>query len=168
MVILKSDFMNKLKQILLILLIPLLASSCKDEEFTMQRQPYYGNELRMNGYYYKYDHVRNCTLIRFFYRNGVCLSTPSYNGENLSVIEQELLKQYDIIRNNKMSWGIFKISKYQIEVEEWTTSVGGSLPVFRWQGSILNDTTYREEYSGEIYHFRQFSPKPDSTNKWIK
>jgi hypothetical protein len=163
--------MNKLKHISLILLIPLLVLSCKDEEFTMQRQPYSGNELRVDGYYYKYYYSNDgiwYTIVHFFYRNGIYLSAMAYSGTDLSVVEQEMLERYDIIRNDKIGWGVFNIYDNKMNVEVWSTSVGGGLPVFRWHALIENDTTFKVEYSGEVYHFRQFSPKPDSTNKWIK
>jgi len=45
------------------------------------------------------------------------------------------------------------------------------------EGIILNDTTFQiTKYTSgsnvsernEVYHFREFHPKPDSTNKYIK
>lgn len=53
------------------------------------------------------------------------------------------------------------------------------LPVFTKKGEILNDSTFIinevYEYDGKIlskenklYHFYKYSPKPDSTNKYIK
>lgn len=52
-------------------------------------------------------------------------------------------------------------------------------PVYTKRGSILNDSTFVIKTVSEFdrkktlpenttYHFRQFSPKPDSTNKFIE
>jgi hypothetical protein len=62
------------------------------------------------------------------------------------------------------------------------SSSGGQRLVYTNIGVILNDTTFqltesyrlkkgeKTEYQilDEIYHFRQYSPKPDSTNDFIK
>jgi hypothetical protein len=132
----------------------------------MQKQFYRGKELQIDGYYYYQQD--NTTKIKFFYRNGVILSGISCNSLDLNTVEQEMLNQYNSFHKNKIGWGIFQIIDNKINIEVWTTSVGGGLPIFRWYALIENDTTFRVEYSGEVYHFRQFFPKPDSTNQWIK
>ena len=61
----------------------------------------------------------------------------------------------------------------------WYSPSGGGTPAYVREGKILNDTTfhittsYRSNGSerhekDEVYHFRQFYPKPDSTNNFIK
>ena len=63
--------------------------------------------------------------------------------------------------------------------EKWYPNSPGQPKVYIREGKILNDTTfhitasYRPDGSerrekDEIYHFKQFSPKPDSTNNFVK
>ena len=53
------------------------------------------------------------------------------------------------------------------------------MPVYLDKGEIQNDSTFlitksirsktgEEKELNEIYHFKQFSPKPDSTNVFVK
>jgi hypothetical protein len=89
-----------------------------------------------------------------------------------------MIALYDNLRKDKVGWGVFLIKGNNIECEVWSTSVGGGLPVGRGEGIILNDTTFcivksinirdgKEFPHNDIYHFRKFSPKPDSTNNFI-
>lgn len=66
-----------------------------------------------------------------------------------------------------------------IKIEQWYPGVGGPHPVRIKTGTVLNDTTFRLTEStnqkgrdrktiDQTYHFRQFGPKPDSTNRFIK
>ena len=64
-----------------------------------------------------------------------------------------------------------------IKIEKWVTGNGGFSTTSLKDGKILNDTTlilYNNSRVGAIdtianvYHFKQFSPKPDSTNSFIK
>ncbi|MDR2586191.1 MAG: hypothetical protein LBC84_08250 [Prevotellaceae bacterium] len=154
-----------------------LFSSCDklfpDEKLTLQRRDYVGNELRTDGYYYSHwasynSLFDNNTAIMFFYRNGVVLNALSYDGINLERIENEMVLYYDIIQKYKSGWGVFIIDKDIIMCEQWSTSAGGGLPVYRRNGRIENETTFTFNNIHETWHFKQFSPKPDSTNSFIK
>jgi hypothetical protein len=146
-----------------------------DEKLTIQRVDYTGNELRTDGYYYYQD--ANYTVVEFLYRNSIILSARAYSFHDLNIVEKKMLERYNEIRADKIGWGVFRISGKTIEYEMWDTSVGGGLPILKCIGIIDNDTTFRiiqcielgkKFEKNEVYHFRQFSPKPDSTNKWIK
>lgn len=76
-------------------------------------------------------------------------------------------------------WGLFVIDNQTIKFERYYPSDDITRWTYIREGIILNDTTflittsYRSDGSdfsikNEIYHFRQFSPKPDSTNNFIK
>ena len=153
----------------------LLLSSCKDDELTLQRMPYDGDELRLDGYY----HRKNPNLeIYFFYSNGIV----RYGGGgylSFEEVEYHILNNQIVFGNSKTDWGIFFINGKTIKFERWYPSSGGGVPTYVREGIILNDTTFhitvsyrsdgkerREE--NEMYYFRQFSPKPDSTNNFIK
>ena len=88
-------------------------------------------------------------------------------------------KYYERIKNNKEYWGIFQIDGKKITTQKWFESSGGPLWALTSSGEILNDTTFRLTESVRIdgterraidvtYHFRAFSPKPDSTCPFIQ
>jgi hypothetical protein len=145
-----------------------------DDVLSIVRQDYQGNELRMNGYYYHEITKEEGTLYRRYalYRNGII----RYLGAN---------SDPDPIRfqngQHKTLWGVFQIKGKNIKYERWYPSSGGPLQSYVLSGIILNDTTFRitesyrmqkgikteESKENETYHFRKFSPKPDSTNRFI-
>jgi len=156
----------------LLLFLLFFLQNCKDEDLSLPRVPFTGNDVRTNGYYYCYwksnnSSVMDYTTVFFLYRNGIILSAGSFESINLNVVENELLGRYNLLVKNKIGWGVFWVAGNVIEYEQWTTSVGGGLPIFKNRYNIENDTTLINPY-GRVYHFRQFSPKPDSTNTFIK
>jgi hypothetical protein len=152
-----------------------------DAKLSMQRKDYNGNELRIDGYYFREDNTSSRMIIYLLYNNGVLL----YGGAPL-ISEIEKRKQefasgewHNTRKNDKAAWGIFCIDGKNIRIEKWEPSTGIGLPVYIREGNILNDTTihitigYSSDGSdrrklNEVYHFREFSPKPDSTNVYIK
>ncbi len=68
-----------MKKILLFLFFINLCSCqlIKDEEFSFRRQPYYGQDIKIEGYYklmngeYPEMRIDNDTSILFFYDNGI-------------------------------------------------------------------------------------------------
>jgi len=149
-----------------------------DEKLTLQRMDYDGNELRPDGYYY-YFTKNNNTVVYFLYKNGIILCAHSYSSQDLNIVEEEMVKIYPEIRKQKDGWGVFLINNNKIEYEIWNASTGSCLPTIKRIGFIENDTTFRitETYYSDskktdnneiVYHFKQFSPKPDSTNVYIK
>ena len=160
-----------------ILCFSFLFSCCnklfKDEELSQQRVPYTGNEIRTDGYYYYYwasqdSPVDDYTAVFFLYRNGVFLVGQSYKSINLDTVEKKMLDRYELLVQKKVGWGVFIITNDKLDFEHWYSAAGG-LPVAKSLYYIENDTTLRSPYE-QIYHFKQFSPKPDSSAayKWIK
>lgn len=172
----------------LILIIGLLVfATCKldkenIEDLTIPLQSYNGNELKTNGYYYRIsqDNMGNTAYeIYFLYRNGVLL----YGGFPLlsELSESELSYAdgtYHAQVKNKTNWGRYDINGNQIRLEKWFPSSGGAAPVYMHSGTIINDTLFHLTVSREShgnhsvkplnyhYHFKAFSPKPDSTNSY--
>lgn len=180
----KKNMYRQQRLTLILALVVLFMGGCKkwlkDEELTLNRQPYNSNELKIDGYYY-YLENRKIWKTYFFYRNGTL-----HYGIASDTLDNDLVK-YDawfasdyysnIIKTDHNRWGLFQIHDDSIVLERWSIQEGGD-PVLRVSGHILNDTTFvmtRSEYpySGEVYqhdltyHFHQFSPKPDSTNTFI-
>jgi hypothetical protein len=152
-----------------------------DGKLSMQRKDYIGKELRTDGYYFREDSTSSRLIIYFLFNNGILL----YGGTpKISEIEQ---REHEFANgewhhskiNDKASWGIFYIEGKSIKIEKWEPSTGIGLPIYIREGSILNDTTFHITFGyssdgsnkremNEIYHFKQFDNKPDSTNVYIK
>jgi hypothetical protein len=156
--------------------IMLLFYACKDEELLLSKIPYLGNELKIDGYYYKQSsaHFR----IFFFYMDGIMTDYVDLSSTDLQQVDDKIPFIYEEIKDDKLRWGVFVINGDIIQYSGWGTSVGGGLPAGKCIGTIENDTTFcitksinsdgREFERNDVYHFRQFSPKPDSTNNFIK
>jgi hypothetical protein len=174
-----------MKTMILIILIGCLfigLSCCStlfpDEKLTLQRIDYNGNELRTDGYYYCYFAETGITVVIFLYKNGIILSPYASSTQDLGFIEQEMVKYYG--KYHKTDWGVFVIDSDAIQYERWTESPSGvTACVYRKKGYIENDITFHiteSYYSGrnetkqidEVWHFKQFENKPDSTNNYIK
>lgn len=171
---------NKYKLLLIIGIIAFFSACRKlfnDEKLSMQRVDYNGNELMTNGYYYTMNKDPMCII--FLFRNGIFTDGFCFKPSELDQQEEEFRNGtfYNYIKDNKLHWGVFRITSNIIEFEGWYATGGGPFATYRLTGEILNDTTFhlikrwlydQEESYDETYHFRQFSPKPDSTNNFIK
>ena len=175
-----------MKTLFLLSILILLNSSCcllecteEDDPLYLKRMEYSGNDIKLNGYYYQIG--TKVSNAYFFYRNGVIINIGGVR-DNLPEYDEHIIDvmNYGYYKNQKACWGVFIIDNDKILLERWQP-----LQPFRayiQQGEILNDTTFRltkryrmvnEEKTDEmeinsIYHFREFSPKPDSTNVFIK
>ena len=174
----------------LLIALPFILLSCKDffikdKEFSMKTIPYTGDELKINGYYYK-ECDNKYSQVFVFYANGV-----QYGGNGVTTsteIENRLLNPdfNKIYKDLQQYWGPFEINSNDLKFEfydifgnNWHTCIAHC--------KILNDTTFNVEkitfsktgkevnvnmegtsscFLGEFY-FKQFYPKPDSTNNFI-
>jgi hypothetical protein len=148
----------------------------------LNRFDYNSEELSIQGYYYTKADDGKIQPQFIFYRNGVIkqLGGTSYNEADLLEAEASWLEieSINFSRNKRINWGIFHIFNDQIVLEIWSSSKGGAPPLYRRQGSILNDSTFIltsyescEGYSGEgedTYYFKNLAVKPDSTNTVIE
>lgn len=164
----------------------LLFSSCenflkwKPAKLQLEKLNYTGNELRIDGYYY--EEIENPEVglysqAYFFYHDGVVLNTAgTYIDSEYQVIDS-FSNSY-----RRSHWGLFNIDNNIIKIEHWAVHELNGWPTYIREGEILNDTTFtitesyrlkrgkkkdREEVNW-VYHFKQFSPKPDSTNNFVK
>ena len=152
-----------------------------DEALTLKKIPYSSNQLRINGYYFQ-EKDDNIFTIYFFYDDGTIL----YGGGSFPLNEiEDYESQFkspewiSSVKASKIRWGVFQITDNKISFEKWYPSSGGPAPVYIRSGEILNDTTFLITKSirsktgeakdlNEVYHFKEFSPKPDSTNNFVK
>ena len=152
------------------------------DKLSLERKDYFGDELKISGYYYRKYSTDNTYryVIYFFYNNGVLFHAGTIFEENLSKKEEEFKNGvfYNNTKNTRFRWGIYTISENKIKFERWYP--GEAQKAFVSEGTILNDTTfhitksYRNQNGekteirpkDEVYHFKKFSTKPDSTNKY--
>jgi hypothetical protein len=170
---------NNMKQLFNVLLSILILGACRKDKFS-KLSSYNGNGLKINGYYYNENN--NFYTIYFFYRNGVDINISLKDKYSLSEIDENINNIINInsLPNSPSYWGTFIVDQSKIEIEKRVASE--TLPVYTNRGTIINDTTFiltesyrlkrgkKKDHStiNETYHFRAFSPKPDSTNKYVK
>jgi hypothetical protein len=167
---------------LIFLLFILLFSGCInfDDELTITKTPFNGDNLKTNGYYYNIWRVKEETFveINFLYRDGVLLHGGSDDSTSFSNLEKVYLDgiYYDNAKIRKYCWGSFVVEEDSIFIERWYPP--SPYWAYRQSGIILNDSTYKltkiirvdgteESEINRVFHFKQFSPKPDSTNNFI-
>lgn len=163
----------------LFILISLL--SCEkvfdDTELSMKRTNYDGTELRTDGYYFYQKADKFHPL--FISRNGVFIRGYTYELSSADQVEESFKNGvfYENIKNDKTRWGVFNITEKAIEFEGWAPNGGLKHTTSIEYGEIIDDTTFciykehiygNDEERNSLYHFKQFSPKPDSTNSFIK
>lgn len=173
--------------IIAVLLLTILGckkdSLFKDDELTITRHDYNTSQLKIDGYYYQEKDGEFYSLY-CFYRNGII----QYLGGGYTIAELKELEEriksgiFDNYEKTKGYWGVFHIDQNQIQFERWYPSSPGKWTAFIREGKILNDTTFmitvsyrmrknkrtEESVKSETYRFKKFSPKPDSTNSFIK
>ena len=157
-----------------IVLFLVLVCSCRrtlpDEEFTMERTPYTGKEIRLDGCYISNPDERHkyCEY-DFFYSNGVFFGF----GDFLNISNITQFTEIDSKRQKKGYWGIYQVKNNSIILQTWTMrDVDTQFIVQNRSYKIINDSLLFCDIlnDGDInyFHFQKFTPKPDSTNVFIK
>ncbi len=154
------------------------------DEFTLKKQNYTGNELRIDGYYYR-EFESDCQSLKiyFLYRNGIILRGGNPCIDEIGIRENEFSngEWSKYVEEDEISWGVFVIENDTIKFERYNPPSGpGYLHSLVREGPIINDTTFRiirlywfkdgEKIiteTDDLYHFKKFAPKPDSTNNFI-
>ena len=175
-----------MKKILLSIMIVLLSQTqCyrgDDDLLSIQLTPYTGNQLQIDGYYYQigYDD-QTIFSAYFFYKNGVLIYCGGAEP-SLEEMDNYIKKFFINSKHNKYmkyDCGLFLIEGNNIKFDRWYPSEK-PYKAFVREGVIINDTTFHITKSyhsagiteprdrDEMYYFRSFSPKPDSTNVIIK
>ncbi len=158
---------------------------CRTAKILTPRVNNLTNTINLQGYYYyevKDSLNKDRVLIYFLYSNGVLLFCGSVEkkdfGQMEKYINHEFLSKY-VFSNDISAWGVYKIDGNEILKEQWYPfDFAAGVPTYISKGEIMNDTTFvLKKISrpngkdltliNETYHFRQFSPKPDSTNNFI-
>jgi len=167
---------------LFIMCVILLSCKKRDEEYDdslcSKKMTNSSTALRTNGYYYWSNGDIPSSNIRFIYNDGTMINAGTVSNENIEDAENRFGNGefYQNIKDNKLFWGIYSINDSNIKFETWYPSTD-RLYVYIREGNILNDSTFvitrsyrcdgsEESSKNEVYHFKQFSPKPDSTNSF--
>ena len=174
--------LNNLTKVLLVLIV-FYCVGCADKLRLIQTS-FTGNQLRIDGYYYDHylhDENRDYYDPIILYRNGVIIN--GWVENSLESIDNTFLdeKRLGYIKNNQERWGIYQIEGDSIKIEKLYHSNAWFFQAYIMSAKILNDTTFvlttversgkpwtKKEELPSKYHFRQFCPKPDSTNIYVK
>jgi hypothetical protein len=114
------------------------------------------------------------------YRNGIILGDVGAPIGKISEMEEWFRNGFYVNNSKKYYWGVFQINGYKIKYEKWVP-INEPFPAVTYEGVILNDTTFviNKYYRmkdidkkaptevNRVYHFKQFNPRPDSTNRFI-
>ena len=179
-------YTNKILILTLLIIVVFLCACKTADKLQLTKTPFTGNQLRIDGYYCRM-YENKCYSVYFFYRDGTLLYEGCGGCDSLKLKEMEQNsfkneKWINWVKESQISWGVYQIDGQSIKFERWYPSNYWHLPAYIKSGKILNDTTFIitsferssrfgtewSEEKNEMYHFRQFSPKPDSTNRFIK
>jgi hypothetical protein len=165
---------------LFLLLIPPCSCTFENEKLTFAKVENNSKRLNIDGcflYLYSVGDTKHCVPV-FLYRNGVIVEFGSMELERLHerLNDEEFLAYVKTIRS---AWGLYRINEDSISYEKWYYSGGPPKITYIRKGKILNDSTFiitsSERPNGdertelnEVYRFKKFHPKPDSTNDFIK
>ena len=164
-------------------ILGLLVVSCQmffgeDDKLTLQREPYNGSLLKLDGYYYQTYLDGKMVEIYFLNKNGVIINAGAFEKTKLDFYEMKLSDSVFVnkLKDVKFNWGVFQIDEDNIKFERWYPSERPYRTGLR-EGRILNDSTFiiekaissvgKEIMKKEIYHFKKFAPKMDSITKYI-
>ena len=156
--------------------------SCKVgyHDLSNPRQPYVGDEIRTDGYYFFMDTVDRVVLgdpqtevvnrVYFFYRNGV-MNYYNFPFLELDSLEDWITDSLFVARRKQhpVGWGIFRVNANKIKIETWVMSTGGKHPTYKYSLDIVNDSTFYKKNSNQsmLFQFKEFINKPDSTSNYI-
>ncbi len=141
--------------------------------------------LRLDGYYYlrsEDSSVNQERASEFFvlYENGVAYHAL---GGTFEQLESSLRSAPNIFfsYDHRDHWGLFSIDGDSIAIENWYPRICGK-PSILMEGHVLNDSSFIltrslsknsnstvvDSFGSSLtYSFRQFGPKPDSTNDFV-
>jgi hypothetical protein len=171
-------------KLLLVIFVAFFFSGCRvAEELVLRKQgrsmltTKLANSLKINGYFYSPYEDGYCAFFLFengnYFDEGALLGISDLNELDSIIVKVE---QSQYTKNLYYRWGIYRLEGSTILINRWLPGVGGPYPTQLLKGEILNDTTIKIAGLTEngttnridTFHFRQFSPKPDSTTQFIE
>lgn len=135
--------------------------------------------LKTDGYFIEIDSAKGSSIVFFIYKNGLFVDFGGVDKGSSEEIERaiSIIDSLQNYKKRKYGWGLFEAETEDIIIEKWLSGNGGPYPVEQFKGKILNDTTISIPFSywpldgsekSRTFRFQKFSPKPDSTNMFIK
>jgi exopolysaccharide biosynthesis protein len=174
-----------MKKIIIILGMFNINCSCissSDEPLTLIKKDNNSLALRIDGYYYFISpFTTNLKDIYIYYKNGILIYPSNIEDVNFEGVNAYFTSDWflnTVLKKSKQLYGLYSIENGTFIFEKWLFD-GGRNRVVKHVCNILNDTTFQiittSSFNGikdvtsqnRIYHFHQFSPKPDSTNSFI-
>lgn len=150
------------------------------KKLSLNKESYTGNKMRTDGYYYMNFGNPGKVDIHFFYGNGIAIYCENPFAKEFESHEEKFWdgSYYNLIRDKKYYWGVFIVEDSVVKYELWNPS-NPPYRAYLHTGKIVNDTTLQIPYSVRLngedgnavdwtLHFKQFIPKPDSTNSFIE
>ncbi len=167
-----------MKKISLILLLVLLMASCnknKYEPLNFPRTPYYGNELRTDGFWYnihysQYDWKPDCMNLYFMYRDGTFLRAATVQTTVPDEVTVDCIThQGHNDFSSQTAWGVFVVEGDTLKWSKWFWPAMGSGVSILHTFEIVNDTCIKRAGEDDYFYFHPFDYKPDSTiaRQWI-
>lgn len=154
-----------------------LAGGCDlfaEHDLSMEPTPYLGDALRIDGYYRSsYTTPGGTTYYEAYFlnRNGVLRHEGVSPDANF--VEAGRLSDGEA----RWNWGLFRVEGRRLTFERWYPGNRWSHPC-TGRADILNDTTFvvrdvrcrgedEDDNDDQTFRFRAFSPKPDSTSRYV-
>ena len=146
----------------------------KYEDFPVPRQPYTGDEIRLNGYYYREwtDYEQNIGIdVIFFFANGIELWGGIYNANDASeieAVENNFRNGVFYTKDDRASWSVFFINDNTINTQGWV-HYGNSWRKYKLHKDYMTiiDRDNIRDSNGNVYKFKEFYGKPDSVCRFI-
>ena len=161
-----------MKKICLILFLALATVGCncdKYEPLYFERTPYFGDEVRTDGFWYHVSYsqyIGSRMNLYFLYRDGSFLFARTLHTTDPNDVTIDSVAR---IYNNQIDWGLFRVEDSVLQQTEWFWPGPGSGKALLYNYVIINDTCIQSEGEDEYYYFYPFEYKPDSTiaRQWI-
>lgn len=151
----------------------------------MNKSPYIQNQeefpahsIKIDGLYY-YKWKDGGYSIKFIYDNGTILSLGGNPDKNQSIreIADEIISRWENsnYQENKYLWGAIFLEESNFLIKRWQAAGLSPDYVKTVSGTILNDSSFViQSIKGKslerprVFQFHPYSPKPDSTNNFIR
>lgn len=176
-----------MKNEILLFLCLLLLNGCKligeGDELSLERMPFEGSELKLNGYFIEEFNQDSLRQVLFLFKNGVVFNAGWFRHPDIDDIQEQLVRgNPEKTQEVKHEWGIFLVNSDSIIIETWDSMNYGIKYAFKSKGQILNDSTFlllssiRSRDEGkedptpqyQKFHFKKFLFKPDSLTSFIR
>jgi len=163
----------------------LLIAGCRfyvgeDDKISSGCKAMTSEKFSINGYYYEGKLAEGEIIdVFFFYENGVVMNFGALKIEDIQTYEMAFGdEKLALIRQQKKTfWGVYRVDDDSISFENLYPSSGPWISFTRI-GNISDDSTFvvskveqtsdkSSEQVNEVYHFKKFSPKPDSVNVFV-